>query len=218
MTSTPLQCLFCQHLNPADASFCNNCASQLNLKPCAQCSAVDNQSATHCYKCGAAFTLLKAAQHPALLDKELTPTLRYPAYVPQALTALIATQSQRAATGTRRTWGVAVSALVLAAFALLIYNLMGLSKPPARLSAMPQPQSAVTATTASRPKETPRAEGNEKNTVRALAPPVAEMVTTQRLPTTPMAKVQPRLAAPEFKECPPAVAALGLCNPGKPQE
>lgn len=217
MSSTPLQCLFCQHLNPADASFCNSCASQLNLKPCAQCSAVDNRSATHCYKCGAAFTLLKAAQQPALLDKELTPTLRYPAYAPQALTALMTTQSPRTATGTRRTWGVAVSALVLAAFALLIYNLMGLSKPPARLSAMPQPQSAVAATTASRPKETPRPEENEKNTLQALPPPIADMVITPRLPATPMAKIQPRLA-PELKECPPAVAALGLCNPGKPQE
>ena len=158
MSSTPLQCLFCQHLNPADANFCNSCASQLNLKPCAQCSAVDNRSAAHCYKCGAAFTHSQAVQHSALLEKELTPTLRYPAYEPQALTALMTTQSPRAATGTRRIWGVAVSVLVLAAFALLTYNLMGLSKPPARLSAMPQPQSAVAATTVSRPKETPRAE------------------------------------------------------------
>ena len=58
MTSTPLlQCLFCEHFNPLDASFCNSCGSPLNLQPCGQCEAINERSAINCYKCGAEFTL-----------------------------------------------------------------------------------------------------------------------------------------------------------------
>jgi ribosomal protein L40E len=46
-------CSFCDHRNPGDAKFCNACASPLHLKPCKQCDAVNDQTATNCYKCGA---------------------------------------------------------------------------------------------------------------------------------------------------------------------
>lgn len=217
MTSSPLQCLFCQHLNPADASFCNRCASQLDLQPCMQCSAVDNRNASRCYKCGAAFTHLKGALQPVRRDTEATPALRFPAYEPFAqkeLITLIATQSKKGSTGMRRTWGVVVSVLVLAAIALLTYNLMGLSIPATRPSAVRQTQNAA----AQAPKETPRANGTVLNSVQTPAPPVADMVITQRLAAAPIAKIQPQRAHPVAKECPPAVAALGLCNPGNPKE
>ena len=45
-------CLFCQHINPAGARFCNSCAAQLSLQPCLHCDAADNRTATRCYKCG----------------------------------------------------------------------------------------------------------------------------------------------------------------------
>ena len=48
-------CPFCDHRNPADAKFCNECASPLHLKPCNQCNRVNDQAATHCYDCGTAF-------------------------------------------------------------------------------------------------------------------------------------------------------------------
>src|SRR6185312_583020 len=51
-------CPFCDHRNPADARFCNECASPLHLKPCYQCNRVNEQAATHCYECGTAFASL----------------------------------------------------------------------------------------------------------------------------------------------------------------
>ena len=49
-------CPFCDHRNPADAKFCNECASPLHLKPCNLCSKVNDQAAIHCYDCGTAFS------------------------------------------------------------------------------------------------------------------------------------------------------------------
>jgi hypothetical protein len=51
-------CPFCDHRNPADAKFCNECASPLHLKPCNQCNRVNEQAATRCYQCGTAFPSL----------------------------------------------------------------------------------------------------------------------------------------------------------------
>ena len=50
------QCLFCNHLNPVGASFCNECGSQLQLQQCDLCGSINKRSARVCYKCGAAFT------------------------------------------------------------------------------------------------------------------------------------------------------------------
>ena len=66
-----LQCLFCQHLNPADAVFCDDCGGQLNLQPCDRCDAVDSRTATNCYKCGAEFSLPVAPG----VDVPLTPVI-----------------------------------------------------------------------------------------------------------------------------------------------
>jgi hypothetical protein len=46
------QCPFCDHTNPADAKFCNECGSPLHLKPCKQCDAINDRSAKKCYNCG----------------------------------------------------------------------------------------------------------------------------------------------------------------------
>lgn len=53
----PVQCLFCNHLNPTGARFCNDCGSQLHLQPCDRCGATNKRTAKTCYKCGAGFTL-----------------------------------------------------------------------------------------------------------------------------------------------------------------
>lgn len=49
------QCPFCNHANPADAKFCNDCGSPLHLQPCKQCEAINDQAANNCYKCGTEF-------------------------------------------------------------------------------------------------------------------------------------------------------------------
>jgi ribosomal protein L40E len=80
MPSTPsLQCLFCKHLNPADAIFCNECGTQLNLQPCKRCGAIDDRAAEKCYKCGASFTLpaqpgAESLLAPAIPGKEPAPS------------------------------------------------------------------------------------------------------------------------------------------------
>ena len=62
-----LQCLFCKHINPAEASFCNACGSQLNLQPCLQCGAVDGRSAKRCHKCDTPFTPPPASESDDVL-------------------------------------------------------------------------------------------------------------------------------------------------------
>ena len=46
-------CCSCQHANPADAKFCNECGCDLRLKPCAQCDAINDVGASKCQFCGA---------------------------------------------------------------------------------------------------------------------------------------------------------------------
>jgi hypothetical protein len=46
-------CCACQHANPADAKFCNECGCPLGLKPCAQCDAINGVGASECQRCGA---------------------------------------------------------------------------------------------------------------------------------------------------------------------
>ena len=59
-SSSPLQCLFCNHLNPGGATFCNDCGSQLQLQQCDLCGSINKRSAKICYKCGAPFVALAA--------------------------------------------------------------------------------------------------------------------------------------------------------------
>lgn len=46
-------CAFCDRRNPAGATFCNGCASPLDLKLCTHCDAVNDQAAAACHNCGA---------------------------------------------------------------------------------------------------------------------------------------------------------------------
>jgi hypothetical protein len=138
MSSTPsLQCLFCKHLNPADAIFCNECGTQLNLQPCKRCGAIDDRAAEKCYKCGASFTLPAqpgpdAVPAPAITGKELassalsnaSPAGKPPtqpaddlADAPSALQWAAQTRSSEPdvnATRSRRRWLAAIAVLLLA--------------------------------------------------------------------------------------------------------
>ena len=158
----PLQCLFCQHLNPAGASFCNDCGSQLNLQPCDRCGAIDNRTATNCYKCGAAFTLpaapgLDSQPAPAMLDHEAVypalnnagvggspvehqpedPTPAWPE--PPPVAATVSSELAATATGSRRRWRVAVAALVLGVMAMSAYEYFAPSAQRAPTPGVKQP-------------------------------------------------------------------------------
>ena len=54
----PRQCLFCDHINPAGAKFCNDCGSSLHAKRCSQCAAINDQAAKNCSKCRTEFPVL----------------------------------------------------------------------------------------------------------------------------------------------------------------
>lgn len=45
-------CSFCQHPNPADARYCNECGNTLALRPCVNCDAVNDLRAAQCRVCG----------------------------------------------------------------------------------------------------------------------------------------------------------------------
>ena len=49
--SSSHHCLFCKHQNPAGATFCNECGTQLNLQPCNHCGAVNFRAARNCQQC-----------------------------------------------------------------------------------------------------------------------------------------------------------------------
>jgi hypothetical protein len=53
--ATAAPCSFCDHRNPGDAKFCNECGSPLDLRPCIRCHAINQAAALHCHACGMAF-------------------------------------------------------------------------------------------------------------------------------------------------------------------
>lgn len=131
-----LQCLFCQHLNLADAISCDDCGGQLNLQPCERCDAVDSRTATNCYKCGAEFSLPATSGHdllhtPAIVDKEpFYPTsidsgvegseaarpnhgLIYPHPEKQPVDEVLSPETSATATRSRRGAPVAILAILL---------------------------------------------------------------------------------------------------------
>jgi ribosomal protein L40E len=62
----PPDCPFCEHQNPADAKFCNECGSPLHLTPCGGCGAVNSVGDTHCWRCG---ELLLPVDTPVLSER-----------------------------------------------------------------------------------------------------------------------------------------------------
>jgi hypothetical protein len=75
MPMAGLRCLFCSHVNPAGARFCNDCGSPADLQPCRVCNAVDKRTASHCYQCGAAFPPPLPLPADAAADATVDPTV-----------------------------------------------------------------------------------------------------------------------------------------------
>ncbi len=239
---TPFTCLFCQHVNPAGAIFCNSCAAQLNLQPCLNCDAVDDRMATHCYKCGTPFPPRQMPE-PDAADSSLAPHTAqtspaedHAVVAPeeeapprQDLTsALTVTHQPRdrtppdAATSAavyRGDWLMSGTAFLLVVLAVVAYLYL---RSPQKSVQAPDTKSLVQmAPTA---PVTPAASG--------VAPPVNAMVTPDDphrpsavgahtagspLPMAPSpltnSEAATRAVPPQGNECVPAVAALGLCNP-----
>jgi hypothetical protein len=84
----PPDCPFCEHPNPADAKFCNECGSPLHLTPCGDCGAVNSVADPHCWRCGGLLLPLdspvpverfeRKLAVPEQLPMELLPTQQLP--------------------------------------------------------------------------------------------------------------------------------------------
>jgi double zinc ribbon protein len=149
-------CAFCDHRNPAGARFCNDCASPLHLKPCAQCNAINDQPAQHCYQCGTAFPALISAPAAArvLPAADATPATRAPGDVAVAATlagfVVSALRGGQRALGARR-FVLAGIATILIVGAFIAYRM--------------EPATRVTSPVAS------QSSGANQQSVTAVAPP-----------------------------------------------
>ena len=226
-----LQCLFCKHPNPAGASFCNDCGAQLNLQPCGQCGAIDDRAAKNCYKCGADFGLagapgLAAPFAPAILESELSyPALNLATVAPQQaahdVDEAVWTDAGASPTGRQRKMRMALPALLFALIAASVYLY---SKPSAPLPTRPEPPRAAAAVSAA-----PMPAGPTENTAQERIAPTplpagrGPLIAASIRPSSSLAPVAASEATsrqdlPSVHDCPPAVAALGLCSPTPKQE
>ncbi len=108
------QCLFCDHINPAAAKFCNECGEPLHLKPCKECEAINDRAARICYQCGAADpTLDVAPEAVAAATPEVQPpvTATTPEVQPAETTPVTAAQTPDATTDRRPKHRLAAAAL-----------------------------------------------------------------------------------------------------------
>lgn len=242
----PLQCLFCNHLNPAGASFCNDCGSQMHLQPCDRCGAINKRTARNCYKCDAGFTLLAAPEPDSAPQEAGIEKLRTSAPVdatppfPESAPPyeIVSSASAVTANGSRRTVHFGVPAMVLVAMAVGVYYFLVPSAPSAKrpgaaplasgasgtltsVSVAPAtadaPIDPASAATGVTPK--PVAAISAPGEAPAPAPPKAVAAMTARQSPPPDAEpMTPPPAPPILVQCPDAVAALGLCSSATKEE
>jgi hypothetical protein len=251
----PLQCLFCNHLNPAGAIFCNTCGSQMHLQPCDRCGAINKRTARKCYKCSAGFNWAAAPELDAVttpfgkplaasLEHDIEPNIGLDmAHTPQpsavALRADELNLSTPGATATRsrRRWRMAAAVILLIAVvtsgnyyserSVEFTKTQGVIPFAPRVSPAPLAAGAVPSTIATPHDAASTATGTAPKLAAgtasvaaalSLAPPVARAATAVRPTPATKAEVKPPQDVPISKECVPAVAALGLCNPSTKQE
>lgn len=256
------RCLFCNHANPAEASFCNACGSQLDLQPCGQCGAVDSRAAKSCHKCGTPFMPPSASEFDTLLPpqahgdpwdyssrieasvagaKAMVQTHDQPRTSNYSLLTVGAVAADGLVPTTRSGsgWlvpGIALLAVLMAASSAIFYQ-RPVATVPMQAAQQVAPQ-LVDPTTVPTPLTTPvRAaqsalEGPAADAMPAQAQPVAPIAVIDgpaKIPArtapraAPVLAVPPvqvtdtlppaRRAPPVIKECSPAAATLGLCNP-----
>ena len=212
MPSTlPLPCLFCKHPNPADAIFCNVCGTQLSLRPCQQCGAIEELNAENCHKCGAAFTLPAQSEHQAplaastpgdtrsaemLVTQSVTGKAGAPAEF-QAAAQKIPSQTDLNMTRSRQRW-IAAIAVLLVVLAIDIFSVYFYYAEPEQLAKAEIEKTTVALQATPAQRIEPKPDG--LNPSSALLPVQAVL--------KPKAVQEPL----RLKECPQAVATLGLCN------
>ena len=205
-----LQCLFCKHLNPSGAIFCNECGTQLNMQPCEQCGAIDARDARNCHKCGTEFPL------PATLEPNTVsaPGIQTPEAVPKGASV---------GAGWRRSWLVAVVALIAGLVYAYFHNVQpvrvaqkqGVKQLAPDVSGGPNLVQPAPLTLSAQTD-------GELTRTGAVTKPATE---TDRLDTSPTPAPAPAPApaseaavnSPKpssiLSDCPQAVATLGLCSP-----
>lgn len=222
-----LQCLFCDHLNSAGASFCNNCGSQLHLQPCDRCGAFNKRTEKSCHKCGASFTLPAAAPElnasvPALGDVD-------PADSPPENVAA-ATQIKPARLS-RRTLQVTAVALLFVAILMsgeyyseqsaeftktqgVIPFAPRVSGSPIATTVTPPPAATPADEAPVRPTTTPKLATVIVKPIATLSPaqPAARTTRAGRTSAASQADAVSRRDPALLKECPDNVAALGICS------
>lgn len=220
-----LQCLFCNHLNPAGASFCNNCGSELHLQPCDRCGALNKRTEKGCHKCGASFTLPAAsgrnASVPALHDVE-------PVSPPQGNVA--ATQNKPARLS-RRTLQLAALTLLFVAIVMsgeyyseqsaeftktqgVIPFAPRVSGLPMATTVTPPPVATLVEEAPARPDTTPKPAALTATSTEPVspAPAAARAMLSVRTSAANQATAIKRRDPALLKECPDSVAALGICS------
>jgi ribosomal protein L40E len=221
-----LQCLFCNHLNPAGASFCNNCGSELHLQPCDRCGALNKRTEKGCHKCGASFTLPAASARngsvPALTEVE-------PANLPPGQGAA-ATQNKPARLS-RRTLQLAALTLLFVAIVMsgeyyseqsaeftktqgVIPFAPRVSGLPMATTVPPPPVATLAEEAPARPDTTPKPAAVTATPTETASPAPAAAGATLSVRTSAAnqaAAIKHRDPA-LLKECPDSVAALGICS------
>lgn len=212
MPSTlPLQCLFCKHANSADAIFCNVCGKQLNLQPCQQCGSIEERAAKNCHKCGASFTLPAQSEHQAPLaastpsdtrsaEMLVTPSVTGKADAPaefQAAAQKIPSQTDLNLTRSRQRWLAAI-AVLLVVLVIDVFSVYFYYAEPEQLAKAEIEKTTVALQATPAQRIEPKPDGLNPSSV--LLPVQAVL--------TPKAVQEPL----RLKECPQAVATLGLCN------
>ena len=241
MSSIPtIQCLFCKHVNPAGAIFCNECGTQLNVQPCDHCGAIDAREAKNCHKCGAEFAL-HATPEPGpkseLPANGQNSALNSPAEAappPGSMNPDLvegAHPMAAAAAGSRRNWRAAAAGLSLALIAVAALVYVDRVRPEllAQKSSVKQavslvaarPTSAQTtraaqadvALTPTRSVTEPASRTDTPGNPAAPAPPVADSPIALHSPPATDGDAMTSQNSLASNVCPQAIATLGLCNP-----
>jgi ribosomal protein L40E len=193
-------CAFCDHRNPAGARFCNDCASPLHLKPCAQCNAINDQPAQHCYQCGTAFPALISAPAAArvLPAADATPATAAPGDV-----AVVATLAGFVASALRRGQrALRAGRFVLAGIATILivgvfvaYRMEPATRGTAPVASQSSDTTQQNVTAAATPAEAATVESGNKeiDATAALATPVPTPADT----SNDASVVTPRASVPD---------------------
>jgi len=213
-----LSCSFCQHVNPADAKFCNECGAPRHLAPCARCEAINDVHVDRCHACGEPLRA-PAAVEPA--HAEDAPSPARSSFV-DALETIEADMAPMARRGTR---GHADHRLVLAPPArrrqakrmrplrpILFAVFVGCALATVLLGErLPLPAALSRASLATAlvvPAQIAEGAGAQGSTPLPSLPAQA----TSRTRGGPIQAIAPDTASQPPEPCSDGVAALALCN------